>query len=100
MRDTVELLEALGRDSTLRHASPAALAKALEAEGASAGLVELAGGGDPSSLSRELGITQMHVEHMSQTGGFEGEEDDPRHRPDDDGDESDDDNDDDGASSR
>lgn len=84
MRDTVDLLEAIGRDSTLRNASPDELARALEAAGASAGLRELAAHGDGAELARELGLEQMHVEHMSQTGGCEGDEDDPRHYPDDD----------------
>jgi hypothetical protein len=42
MRDTIDLLEAIGRDARLRHASPDALAQALQAAGASAGLCELA----------------------------------------------------------
>lgn len=83
MSDTVELLEALGRDSTLRNASPEELVKALEAAGASAGLREFAASGNATALTEELGIEQVHVEHMSLTGGCEGDEDDPHHHPDD-----------------
>ena len=86
MRDTVQLLEAIGRDATLRHASPEELARVLEAADASAGLRELAARGDSTTLTGELGLVQMHVEHMSQTGGHESEGDDdhPLHHPDDD----------------
>ncbi|HEY4146887.1 hypothetical protein [Pinirhizobacter sp.] len=86
MRDTVELLEAIGRDARLRHASPEELAQALESSDASAGLRELAAHGDATTLTKELGLEQMHVEHHSQTGGHEGEgpDDDHHHHPDDD----------------
>lgn len=79
MRDTVELLEAIGRDAKLRHASPEELAKALEAANASAGVRELAANGDGTTLTKELGLVQMHVEHMSQTAGHEGHDDDHDH---------------------
>jgi hypothetical protein len=89
MRDTVELLEAIGRDASLRRASPEELAKALEAADASAGVRELAASGNGSTLTQELGLTQMHTEHMSQTGAHEEEESDddadreaPNQRPD------------------
>jgi hypothetical protein len=89
MRDTVELLEAIGRDATLRHASPEELARALEAAGASAGVRELAATGDDATLTQELGLVKLHGEHMSQTGGHEGDGGDhhPHHHPhpDDDG---------------
>jgi hypothetical protein len=83
MRDTVELLEAIGRDARLRHASPEELARALEAADASPGLRELAANGDSTTLTKELGLVQMHVEHKSQTGGHEGDDHDD-HYPDDD----------------
>jgi hypothetical protein len=82
MRDTVELLEAIGRDARLRHASPEELAKALEEANASAGLRDLVASGDSKALTEELGIVQMHVEHQSQTSGHEGDDDDRRHHPD------------------
>ena len=86
MRDTVELLESIGRDSRLRHASSEELARALEAAQASAGLRELAASGDVTTLAKELGLEHMHVEHHSQTGGHEGDDHDDHHHhhPDDD----------------
>jgi len=86
MRDTVELLEAIGRDAKLRHASSQELVQALEAADASAGLRELAANGDATTLTKELGITQLHGEHHSQTGGHEGDghDHDPHHHPHDD----------------
>jgi hypothetical protein len=79
MRDTVELLEAIGRDAKLRHASPEELARALETADASAGLRELAASGDSKTITEELGLQQMHVEHQSQTGGHEGDGHDDHH---------------------
>lgn len=79
MRDTVELLEAIGRDASLRHASPEELAKALEDANASAGLRELVASGDNKAIIEELGIVHMHVEHQSQTGGHEGDDHDHHH---------------------
>ncbi|MGE7138971.1 hypothetical protein ACQKIE_15205 [Luteibacter sp. NPDC031894] len=90
MRDTVELLEAIGRDSSLRRASRDELAKALEAAEASPGLREFAVRGDGTTLARELGLKQMHVEHQSQTGAHEDEEHDHDHdREDNEGDDED-----------
>lgn len=79
MRDTVELLEAIGRDAALRRATPEALAQVLEANDASAGLRELVATGDKATLTEELGFVQMHVEHVSQTGGHEGDGHDHHH---------------------
>ncbi|HEY4292126.1 hypothetical protein [Luteibacter sp.] len=77
MRDTVELLEAIGRDAALRRASPDELARALEAADASAGVRAFAANGDSTALAQELGLHKMHVEHQSQTGAHEDEELDP-----------------------
>jgi hypothetical protein len=84
VHDTVELLEAIGRDASLRHASPEALASALDAAGASPGVRELAATGNDAALTAELGLVKLHGEHMSQTGGHEGDGDDhdPAHHPD------------------
>jgi len=71
MRDTVELLEAIGRDATLRRASPEVLARALKATDASPGLLELVANGDGTALTNELGLVDRYVEHMSQTGAHE-----------------------------
>ncbi|WP_213948056.1 hypothetical protein [Luteibacter sp. dw_328] len=67
MRDTVELLEAIGRDATLRRASPEVLARTLEAIHASPALLELVAHGDVTALTGELGLTDKYVEHRSQT---------------------------------
>jgi len=84
MRDTVELLEAIGRDATLRRASTEVLAQALVANDASAGLRELVASGDNKGLTEELGLKHMHVEHQTQTGGHDGDghDDHPHHHPD------------------
>ncbi|APG05058.1 hypothetical protein BJI69_14910 [Luteibacter rhizovicinus DSM 16549] len=71
MRDTVDLLEAIGRDANLRRASPEVLARVLEATHASPGLLELVANGDSTGLKNELGLVDRYVEHMSQTGAHE-----------------------------
>lgn len=79
MSDTVELLEAIGRDASLRHAPRDQLARILEAANASRGLLEMINDGDSTALTAELGLVHMHVEHQSQTGGHEGDGD--HHHP-------------------
>ena len=74
MRDTVELLEAIGRDATLRRASPEVLSRVLETTDASVGLRNLVANGDYSGLKNELSLTDRYVEHMSQTGAHEDQE--------------------------
>jgi pyruvoyl-dependent arginine decarboxylase (PvlArgDC) len=75
MHDTVELLEAIGRDATLRRASPGILVRALEAKNASPGLRELVAAGISTSFNSELGLSgDRYVEHHSQTGAHEDEE--------------------------
>jgi hypothetical protein len=73
MRDTVELLEAIGRDATLRRASTEVLGRALEATNASPGLLELVSHGDSTTLTIELGIGigERFGEHHSQTAHME-----------------------------
>lgn len=71
MRDSVELLEMIGRDAALRHASPDVLGRALEAANASIGLQQLAVRGDISGLTKELDIGERFGEHMTQTGAFD-----------------------------
>lgn len=74
MSDTIELLEAVGRDASLRHAPPNELAARLERRNASAALVAATVSGDVSRLSRELGPKPMQTPQSSQTG-FEEEPD-------------------------
>lgn len=55
MSDTIELLEAIGRDASLRHASAQSLAQALAGMDANAGLKLAAASGDRSHLVQEFG---------------------------------------------
>lgn len=55
MANTIELLEAIGQDASLRHASAEALALALTGLHASDALKQAAISGDDSHLVRELG---------------------------------------------
>lgn len=79
MNDTIKLLEAIGKDATLRHASPEELAAALKDAEASDGLREYAATGDGAALTTELGLVKMHGEHSSQTGAHEGDHDHDHH---------------------
>lgn len=76
MNDTIDLLEAIGRDAALRHATPDVLAQMLEAQDASEGLQQYAANGDSTKLAAELGLVKMHGEHSSQTGAHEDDHDD------------------------
>ncbi|APG05059.1 hypothetical protein BJI69_14920 [Luteibacter rhizovicinus DSM 16549] len=67
MRDTVELLEAIGRDATLRRASPEVLARTLRAVNASPALLERVTFGDNTALTSELGLSDRYTEHQTQT---------------------------------
>jgi hypothetical protein len=55
MSNTIELLERIGQDASLRHASQENLARALNALNASEGLKVAAASGDKSRLTQELG---------------------------------------------
>jgi hypothetical protein len=77
MRDTIELLETIGRNAALRHASTEELAHTLEQADASEALMAAVMTGDSSRLSKELGQKPMHVDHATQIGGHE--EDEPDH---------------------
>lgn len=55
MTDTIELLEAIGRDASLRHASADELMSVLERAQASAALKATVAQGDGTRLSREFG---------------------------------------------
>lgn len=85
MSDTIELLNTIGQDASLRHASAEQLAHTLEQVNASDAFKAAAVSGDTTRLSEELGHGPMHVVQHSQTPGHE--EDEPDN--DDDSDESD-----------
>jgi hypothetical protein len=87
MLDTIELLEAIGQDATLRHASAEELTTILEQAQASGALTAAVASGDSSRLSEELGHKPIHAPQIAQSPGHEGDEpgDDeggePRHPP-------------------
>jgi hypothetical protein len=87
MPDTIELLEAIGRDASLRHISAEDLADLLRQVQASEALTKTVVSGDRSWLSEEFGSILMHTTHISQ---FPGHEDDEPDDDDDDGDEDED----------
>jgi hypothetical protein len=78
MSDTIDLLEAIGKNATLRHASAEELAQALGQAEASDALKAAVMSGDSSLLSAELGHKPMKVDHNPHTGGHE-EEEEPDH---------------------
>lgn len=77
MSDTIELLEAIGRDASLRHASADELAPILELALASEVLKAAVAAGDSSLLSQELGHKPNHSPQVSNSPGHE--EDEPDH---------------------
>lgn len=76
MRDTIDLLEAIGHDASLRHASAEELAQVLENAGASEGLRQSVASGDAAALIRELGLRAMHTEQSTHTAGHEDDQED------------------------
>jgi hypothetical protein len=66
MLDTIELLEAIGQDASLRHASAEELTNMLEQAQASVTLKAAAASGDSSRLSEELGHKAMFTPQISQ----------------------------------
>jgi hypothetical protein len=91
MSKTIELLERIGQDASLRHASQEHLAQALDALNASEGLKAAAASGDHSRLGDELGHTHrlMQANQNPNNGGCDPDEDDPGERPKRDGDHTD-----------
>lgn len=86
MRDTIELLEAIGHDASLRHASPDELMQVLDEAEASEGLRQSVASGDAAALVRELGLRAMHTEQSTHTAGHEEEDEDGDREDDDDDD--------------
>ena len=68
MADTIELLEVIGQDASLRHASAEELAKLLEQAQASEALTAAVVSGNRSPLSEELGHKQYEPPQSGQTG--------------------------------
>lgn len=79
MTDTIELLEAIGRDASLRHASGENLAQALTGLQASQELKQAAASGDSGHLASELGLGAHQIAQeapqIPTNGGYGGEED-------------------------
>lgn len=80
MSDTIELLEAIGQNATLRYASGEELAATLEQAQASTALMAAVVSGDSSRLFEELGHKLMQHPQSSQTG-HEDEESDEGDEP-------------------
>jgi hypothetical protein len=71
MSDTIELLEAIGTNASLRYASAQELAQALEQVDASDALLAAAAAGDSSLLSADLGHKPMIVNHDTHSPSHE-----------------------------
>jgi len=85
--DTIELLETIGRDASLRRAGRESLVQALDEMGANEGLKMAAASGDRSHLGEELGDEDnktLNANNMNQ-GGCEPGDDDDGGAPDKDG---------------
>lgn len=67
MTDTIDLLEAIGSDASLRHASPGELQARLDLAGASDSLKAAASSGDAARLSVEFGQKPMYAPQTTQT---------------------------------
>lgn len=83
MADTIELLESIGADAGLRHASTGDLEQALALACASEALKAAVRSGDSSLLDSELGYRSMQLNHDVHTGGREDEpcDDEPMDEP-------------------
>lgn len=77
MSDTLELLEAIGRDASLRHASSEELANVLRQAQASEALTAAVSSGDRAPLAQEFGPNANYQPQATQSPGYE--EDEPGH---------------------
>jgi hypothetical protein len=82
MTSTIELLETIGKDASLRHAAGAELVRALDEMDASPDLKMAAVSGDSRHLARELGHRENQVNHNPSNGGCGGDGDDMESEPD------------------
>ncbi|MEW9624157.1 hypothetical protein [Rhodanobacter geophilus] len=87
MADTIELLEAIGSDASLRYAQADQLEAALEQAQASAELTAAAARGDGTPLRKELKFQQATQVQQTHAPGHEGDDEDecdppkPERRP-------------------
>jgi hypothetical protein len=72
--DTIELLEAIERDASLRHASVTELTNILERAQTSLALTAAEASGDSSRLSEKFGHKPMRVPQVSRAPGHEDDE--------------------------
>ncbi|HVI57137.1 MAG TPA: hypothetical protein VM621_19005 [Luteibacter sp.] len=79
MSDTIELLEAIGRDASLRHATSEELTSVLQQAKASDALTAAVASGDSSLLAVELGHNTNAAPQATQTPGQLDGETDPEH---------------------
>ncbi len=89
MSNTIEALEIIGRDASLRHASRENLMQVLAGMDASEGLKMAATSGDRRHLAQELGQKINQVSQVNQNphdGGCDPCEDDMENQPERDGD--------------
>ncbi|RDS86189.1 hypothetical protein [Dyella psychrodurans] len=73
MTDTIDLLEAIGQDASLRHASTEELTHMLKQAQASEALTAAVAFGDSTWLFEEFGRMQNEPPQSSQTPGHEDE---------------------------
>ena len=66
MLDTIEMLETIGSDASLRYTSAAELTNVLEQAEASGALTAAVSSGDVSHLSQEFGDRKMFSPQVSQ----------------------------------
>jgi hypothetical protein len=76
MQDTIELLAAIGRDASLRHASADELVPLLERARASAAFMAAVAAGDSALLSAELGLGLNQSPQIANAPGHEEDEPD------------------------
>lgn len=80
MTDTIELLETIGKNASLRNARPEHLAQTLAELDASDGLQQAAASGNPDMLAQELGYRALEsIHNVNQTAPeeeFEPDQDD------------------------
>jgi hypothetical protein len=74
MSNTIELLEAIGNDASLRHAPGDELANRLRQLGASEALRAAASSGNCAVLYAELGLVPMQQPQITHTPGHEDDE--------------------------
>lgn len=74
MTDTIELLEAIGRDASLRHAPAQVLSKIVAEAHASDALTKTVASGDSSWLSAEFGQRPVYITQISQISAYGNDE--------------------------